>query len=85
MSSSKCITDCSILNQTTCRLVSRKPLMVDKEKISSQLWSKDGCYNATLFQATEDYNMYEKVSIDSISGKEQFKANNNTFVSWLLS
>eukprot|EP00092_Neocalanus_flemingeri_P014437 GFUD01015576.1.p1 GENE.GFUD01015576.1~~GFUD01015576.1.p1 ORF type:complete len:498 (+),score=105.88 GFUD01015576.1:152-1645(+) len=61
--SAHCITDCSILNQTTCQLVSRRPMTLDQDKIYSQLWSQDGCYNSTLFQATEGYKVYEKFSV----------------------
>ena len=57
----KCITDCSILNQTTCQLVPRRNMMEELEE--EELWSKDGCYNSTLFQATQGYRVYEQVSI----------------------
>ena len=61
--SSNCITDCSILNQTTCQLVSRRSMMVvEEEDQMSQIWSQDGCYNSTLFQATQGYKVYEKVN-----------------------
>ena len=57
-----CITDCSILNQTSCQLVSRKSLLVDKE-VEAELWSKNGCYNSTLFQSTQGYRVYQQVTI----------------------
>ena len=54
-----CITDCTLLNQTTCQLVPRRTLMEEQEE--EELWSKDGCYNSTLFQATQGYRLYEQV------------------------
>jgi len=35
---------------------------MEQEKIYSHLWSDDGCYNSTLFQATDGYRQYEKFS-----------------------
>ena len=55
-----CVRACSILSQTTCQPVSRRSLMMDQDMIYSNLWS-DGCYNSTLFQATEGYKTYQKV------------------------
>ena len=36
--------------------------MVEQDIIYSKIWSQDGCYNSTLFQATEGYKVYEKVT-----------------------
>ena len=60
--STTCVTDCSILNLTTCQLVSKRRMVVDQDIIYSKIWSQDGCYNSTLFQATEGYKVYEKVT-----------------------
>ena len=56
-----CIADCSILSQTTCQPVVRRPMVMDQDIITSTLWSQDGCYNSSIFQATEGYRTYTKV------------------------
>ena len=61
MSFSNCITDCSILNQTTCKAVTARQLQINQEQIFAHLWYPDGCYNTTLFKATDGYKLYEKV------------------------
>jgi len=59
-----CITDCSILNQTTCQPVTRRQL-VNNKNIDLYLVSsdQDGCYNSSLFQSTIEYENYEDFSI----------------------
>ena len=63
MSFSNCITDCSILNQTTCKAVAARQLQINQEQILADLWYPDGWYNTTLFKATDGYKLYEKVKM----------------------
>ena len=61
-SGGQCITDCSILNQTTCQPVSRRQLVTYQDMEMFLLTSDEsGCYNSSLFQSTPEYESYEKV------------------------
>jgi len=63
-SGGQCITDCSILNQTTCQPVSRRQLVTYQDMEMFLLTSDEsGCYNSSLFQSTPEYESYEKFSV----------------------
>jgi len=59
----QCITDCSILNQTTCLPASPKPRTIVNYHLDYEgLWEEDGCYNTSLYQKTEHYHTYQQFS-----------------------
>merc|ERR1711953_1246852 len=61
---SSCLTDCSVLNQTTCQPVTRRQMVLDNNiNLSLLTWDEDGCYNSSLFQSTPEYESYEKFSV----------------------
>ena len=55
-----CVTDCSILNQTTCQLMQPKQFQAEQEEIDSNMWNQKGCYNSKLFKSTLEFKNYEK-------------------------
>jgi len=64
MSDSNCLSDCSVLNQTTCQPVTRRQMVLDNKLSLSLLTSdEDGCYNSSLFQSTPEYESYEEFSV----------------------
>ena len=65
MGAEVCISDCSLLNQTTCQPVSRRQLVTVTDQEVDMLVitrDEDGCYNSSLFQSTLEYENYEKVT-----------------------
>ena len=58
---SLCVTDCSILNQTTCELMQPKHLYAEQGEIDFNLWDQNGCYNPILFKSTLEYKYYDNV------------------------
>jgi len=59
----QCITDCSILNQTTCLPAAPKPRNIVNYHLDYDgLWEEDGCYNTSLYQKTEYYHTYQQFS-----------------------
>jgi len=59
----QCITDCSMLNQTTCLPASPKPATIINYHLDYEgLWEEDGCYNTSLYQKTEYYHTYQQFS-----------------------
>jgi len=61
--SPSCITACSLMNQSTCEYISPSRLVVREEDIQAELYQPDGCYNTTLFRASQDYHLFEQFSL----------------------
>ena len=62
MGAEVCISDCSLLNQTTCQPMSRRQVPAQAADILVLTSDEDGCYNSSLFQSTLEYETYEKVT-----------------------
>jgi len=58
---SQCITDCSLLNQSTCLPATPRPTPAPTYTMGSEgLWEEDGCYNTSLYQRTAGYHTYQE-------------------------
>ena len=65
--SSSCITACSLMNQSTCEYISPSKLVLSEEDIQAELYYPDGCYNTTLFKASQDFHLFEQVRYSFLS------------------